>query len=102
MENQTISNRSIGMPPERPSNYLVLSIISVIFCCNILGAVSLYFAAQVNAKYEGGNYEGALSDSKNAKTWGIVALVLGGLFYGAFLLIYGVAIFAAISQGSAY
>ena len=62
----------------RPSNYLAIAIIGTLLCC-IPGIVSIVYAAKVNGLYADGKYEQAQSDSKNAKTWGIVAIVLGGL-----------------------
>ncbi len=89
--NNTLSNAG-DMPQEKPSNYLILAIVTTFFCCQITGVVSIIYAARVNAKWAGGNYEGALEDSKNAKLWGIIGLVLGVIigicviaFYGAIL-----------------
>ena len=62
----------------RPSNYLAIAIIGTLLCC-IPGIVSIVYAAKVNGLYADGKYEQAQSASKNAKTWGIVAIVLGGL-----------------------
>ena len=60
----------------RPSNYLALSIIGILLCC-IPGIVSVIYAARVNGLYAEGKYAQANAASSNAKTWGIVALVLG-------------------------
>ena len=96
MENQTTIS---GHPPERPSNYLILAIVTTFLCCNITGVVSIIYAARVNAKWEGGNYEGAISDSKNAKLWGLIGLIGGFVFMGIIMLLYGAMIFAAINSG---
>ena len=66
--------------PPRPSNYLVLAILSTIACCLPLGIVSIIYAAKVNSEYDHGNYLAAESASKNAKIWGLVSV-------GAFVLI---------------
>jgi len=50
-----------------PPNYLVFAILATIFCCQILGIVSIVFAAQVNSKWNSGDTQGALIASKNAK-----------------------------------
>lgn len=67
-----------GAPP--PGNNLVLGIlatvVSVMFCCLPHGLISLIFALQVNSKATAGDMSGALSAAKQAKTWGIVSLVL--------------------------
>ena len=62
----------------RPNNYLVIAIIGTLLCC-IPGIVSIVYAAKVNGLYAEGKYTEADAASKNAKTWAIVALVLGGI-----------------------
>lgn len=62
----------------KPQNYLVIAIIGTLLCC-IPGIVSIVYAAKVNGLYAEGKYDQAMAASKNAKTWAIVALVLGGL-----------------------
>ena len=52
-----------------PPNYLVFAILTTIFCCQIFGIVSIVFAAQVNSKWNSGDFKGALEASKNAKLW---------------------------------
>lgn len=99
MENKSIQTGNIS---RRPNNYLVLAIITTFLCCNITGVVSIVYAAQVNAKWEGGNYEGAISDSKNAKLWGLIGLVGGFIIIALSMLIYGAAIVAAINSSNAY
>ncbi len=96
MENQPTTSANI---PERPNNYLILAIVTTFLCCNITGVVSIVYAAQVNAKWEGGNYEGAISDSKNAKLWGLIGLIGGFVLIGLMMLFYGAMIFAAIGSG---
>jgi hypothetical protein len=57
------------VPPPRPKNWLVESILATIFCCMPFGIVGIIFAAQVNDKYDSGDYEGALRSSKEAGKW---------------------------------
>ncbi|RNC87119.1 MAG: CD225/dispanin family protein [Winogradskyella sp.] len=85
--------------PPRPNNYLVLAIITTFLCCNVTGVVSIIYAAQVNAKWEGGNYQGAISDSKNAKLWGLIGLIGGFVLIALMMLFYGAAIIAAMNSG---
>ena len=96
MENQPTTSANI---PERPNNYLILAIVTTFLCCNITGVVSIVYAAQVNAKWEGGNYEGAISDSKNAKLWGLIGLIGGFVLIGLMMLFYGAMILTAIGSG---
>lgn len=67
--------------PTRPSNHLVMAIITTILCCLPAGIVSIVYASQINTKYNAGDYEGAERSSKNAKTWWIVALIAGLVVY---------------------
>lgn len=60
-----------------PPNYLVWAILSTILCCVPAGIVSIVFATKVNSKWQAGDQAGALKASNNAKTWAIVAAVLG-------------------------
>lgn len=86
--------------PRRPSNYLALAIISTIVCCLIPGIVSIVYATKVNSEYDNGNYDAAERASKNAKTWGIVAVVAGALFWIGAIAIYGFAIFGMLASGN--
>ena len=84
-------------PP--PPNYLVFAILTTIFCCQILGIVSIVFAAQVNSKWNSGDTQGAIDASRNAKMWAWIAfgsgLVLG--LIAMILALFGV--FAGIMGG---
>ena len=84
--------------PQRPNNYLVLAIITTFLCCNITGVVSIVYAARVDAKWAGGDYQGAISDSKNAKLWGLIGLIGGFILIALMMLIYGAAVVAALGS----
>ncbi|MHB1147951.1 MAG: CD225/dispanin family protein [Lutibacter sp.] len=80
------------MNQHQPKNYLIESILVTIFCCLPFGIVGIVFAAQVNAKYDAGDYEGAAKNSKEAKKWMIIGLISGlviGLFYLIFIFAIG-------------
>ncbi|MBW0013894.1 CD225/dispanin family protein [Mycobacterium sp.] len=71
-----------GYPPqqpvgEAPKNYLVWSILTTLFCCLIPGIVAIVFSAQVNGLWAQGRYADAQKMSNRAKTWVIIAAVLG-------------------------
>lgn len=92
-------SEQINQPQGPPPNYLVFAIIVTLFCCQILGIVSIVFAAQVNSKWNAGDFEGALNASKNAKLWAWVG-VASGIAVGviiAMLSVFGV--LAGISFG---
>lgn len=81
----------------RPQNYLVLAILTTIFCCIPTGIVSIVYSSKVNSLYAEGRYDEAMAASKTAKTWGIVGLVIGLLSYIIVFAIYGFAFFAILS-----
>ncbi|WP_297089066.1 CD225/dispanin family protein [uncultured Draconibacterium sp.] len=70
-------NDQVNQQQSPPPNYLVFAILVTIFCCQILGIVSIVFAAQVNSKFNAGDYQGALNASKNAKLWAWIGLASG-------------------------
>jgi len=83
-----------GMAPgEKPPNYLVPSILVTLCCCLILGIVAIVYAAQVDSKWNAGDFAGAYQASDNAKKWCWIAFGLGLL---ANLLVFGVQILAVI------
>lgn len=98
MENLTPTPTQ-NMPAEKPSNYLILAIVTTFFCCQITGVVSIVYAARVNAKWDGGDFHGAMEDSKNAKLWGLIGLIGGGILVLGIISIYGAIIASAIANG---
>jgi len=83
-------NEQVKQPQSPPPNYLVFAILTTIFCCQILGIVSIIYAAQVNSKWSSGDIEGALSASRNAKIWAWVA------FGSAFIIVALVTFLSAL------
>lgn len=77
----------------KPPNYLVQSILVTLCCCLPFGIASIVYAAQVDSKWNGGDYAGAMASSDSAKKWCLVALVLGLI---ANFLIFGLQFIAAI------
>jgi len=82
--------------PPMPTNHLALAIITTILCCLPAGIVSIVYASQVNTKYNAGDYEGAEKSSKNAKTWWIVALIVG------LVIVIAYALFIFVFAGEAF
>jgi hypothetical protein len=60
----------------KPPNYLVVAILTTLFCCLPFGIVSIVYAAQVDSKYNSGDYAGSLASSENAKKWAIISAVV--------------------------
>lgn len=75
-------------------NYLVYAILVTLFCCLPFGIVGIVYAAQVNGKLAGGDYQGALAASKNAKTWTLVGFIcglVGAVLYALMMILAAVA-----------
>ncbi|MBS3738495.1 CD225/dispanin family protein [Mesohalobacter halotolerans] len=84
--------------PKPPQNYLALSIISTLFCCQIFGIIAIIYASQVNSKFIAGDYQGAQSASNNAKVWSFLSIGIGLLVIIVFAIFYGAVAVAAISE----
>lgn len=94
-----MNEQQIQQPQTPPPNYLVFAILSTIFCCQILGIVSIVFAAQVNSKWASGDYQGALNASKNAKLWAWVAFGSGIVIALVFTLLAVFGVLAGLTFG---
>ncbi len=89
---ESLQGSAASQQPPVPTipNYLVQSILATVFCCLPLGIVAIIFAAQVNGKIQAGDMPGALSASKNAKTFCWIAFGLGlacTLMYITFIIL---------------
>jgi len=82
-----------------PPNYLVWAIVTTVLCCLPFGIVSIVYAAQVNSKWQMGDFEGAKLSSKNAKLWAWISfgVALAGALLWFLLVIFGV--FAGLGLG---
>src|SRR6266487_1043152 len=67
---------SYGTPPP---NHLVWAIISI-FLCWPLAIPAIIFANQVNQKFQMGDFAGAQDSSSKAKTYSLIATILGGIW----------------------
>jgi hypothetical protein len=65
--------------------YLWQSIVVTLLCCLPAGVVAIVQASKVQSRQQYGDIQGALSASRNARTWCIVSLVLGLLAVGIFV-----------------
>jgi|HubBroStandDraft_2_1064218.scaffolds.fasta_scaffold521301_2 hypothetical protein len=69
-------------------NQMVLAILSTLLCCLPFGIVSIVYAAQVNAKLNAGDVDGAQEASRQAGMWGWISVGLGvAVWVGYALLI---------------
>jgi hypothetical protein len=55
--------------PTKPDNYLVWAIVATLFCCWPAGIPAIVYAAQVDAKYNAGDYLGARESADKAQFW---------------------------------
>ena len=78
---------------------IVWSIINLILCCLPLGIVGLIFS--INAKNQP-TYEQAQEHLKKAKTWNLVGTIVGAVVEIIAVIIYVVALGAALSNGGYY
>lgn len=65
------------IPPARPKNWLVESILVTVFCCLPFGIAGIVFATQVNTKYDVGDYDGAAKASADAGKWTKIGFFIG-------------------------
>lgn len=70
----------------KPKNYLVESILALIFCCWPLGIVAVINASKVNSAYDQGNYAEALQKSEEAKKWMRYTVIAGIVVLVAYLI----------------
>lgn len=61
----------------KPPNCLVWAILATLFCCLPFGIVAIVYAAQVDSKFNTGDYYGALKSSDNAKKWCWASFITG-------------------------
>jgi hypothetical protein len=74
-----------------PANYLVWSILTLIFCCWPLSIASIVFAAQVNGKYAAGDMAGAQESSRKAKQFALWSAIAACVLYGLLIALFIVA-----------
>ncbi|WP_129718376.1 CD225/dispanin family protein [Pedobacter sp. SYP-B3415] len=77
----------------RPKNYLVESILVTILCCLPLGIAGIVNAANVNSRYDAGDYAGAQAASKDAWKYTKLGFIIGlvvGILYFVVVVILGV------------
>lgn len=82
-----------------PKTYLVETILTTIFCCWPLGIPAIIYAARVEKKFYAGDIIGAETDSANAKKWMLINIGASVLLWIGYFGIFGLAIFAGLSDG---
>ncbi len=66
-----------GAAGPKPKNYLVESILCLLCCSGVFAIPAIIYAAQVDSKYNSGDYRGAVESSDKAKMWCIIAVCIG-------------------------
>lgn len=97
-----MNEQQINQQQTPPPNYLVFAILTTIFCCQILGIVSIVFAAQVNSRWNSGDIAGANDASRNAKLWAWIAFGSGLLTAVVMTLLAVLGVFAGIMSGAGF
>ncbi|MDQ2985572.1 MAG: CD225/dispanin family protein [Armatimonadota bacterium] len=80
-------SRPASMPP--PKNYLIESILATVLCCLPFGIAAIVNASKVDRLAYQGDYSGATEAANKAKTFSIVAVIVGlvvNIAYLAFML----------------
>lgn len=73
------------VPARRIDNHLILAIVVTVLCCLPFGIVGIVYAAQVNAKVQGGDIAGAEHAARRARMWSLWGLALGVVVYGIYI-----------------
>lgn len=73
-----------------PPNYLVWAILATLFCCLPSGIVAIIYAAQVNSKYQGGDYAGAVDASNKAKLWSWISFGVGFIVTAFYIILIAI------------
>lgn len=91
--NRPLSRRVSRAPVK---DYMIESILSLLFCGGLIAIPALIYASQVRSKQSAGDYEGAVEASRNAKKWLTIAV---GVACGLLLLcVLLVAVVAALGR----
>lgn len=77
------------------ANHMVGAILCTLFCCLPCGIVAIVKASQVNTKLAQGDVAGAEDAARSAKTWILVAVILGVIVILINILIQLIALIAA-------
>lgn len=86
-------NQTHQMPvqqQQKPNSYMWLGICTTLLCCLPLGLVSIFYASKVDTCMAQGDYNGAVNNSNNARTWGIISAIVG-LLVGFLAFVAGMA-----------
>lgn len=83
-----------------PKTWMAESILVTIFCCLPFGIVGIVNASKVSSLFAAGNYEGAQRASADAGKWTKIGFIVGLVVGVIYLVVYGAAIWALLSQAN--
>ncbi len=92
-QSQSFNNSTNNIPPK---SWLIESILVTVFCCQILGIISIIYAASVESKFYRGDIHGAESASETAKTLVIVSAAIGVLTIVGIIIFTMMGVFAGL------
>jgi hypothetical protein len=87
-------------PPGSVKNYLLESILSLVFCGGLIAIPAIVYASQVDGKLAQGDYHGAVEASNNAKMWLTIAVSVGIVCGLLPLCFYGMMMMAVVAGGA--
>lgn len=74
-------------PPPMPDNYMVLAVLSLLFCFWPFSIVSIVYASKVSSYYISGDYVGAQKASQNAKKWASWSALTLFIIFGVVIIV---------------
>jgi hypothetical protein len=97
---QSDYNAGGNTPLPHIKNYLVESILCVIFCCRPFAIVGIVFAAQVDKFLRAGLIDLAMESSEKAKKWTLISFIVGLVVNVGFIALYATGIIAGLTDYS--
>jgi hypothetical protein len=79
--------------PPMPDNYMIWSILSLVFCCWLISIFAIIESSKVSTLYCSGDYAGAQKASENAKKytlWSALSIVVAVGLYLLAIFVFGV------------
>ena len=81
-------------------DYLICSLINLIFCGCVLGIPAVICSCLAREKYDKGDFNGGNSNGNSAKILNIIAFVLGAIGYIIVIILFatGIALVASVAS----
>lgn len=97
MTNPFASEPASNAGGQKPENYLILTILSTLFCCLPIGAYAIYQSLQVDKLWGQGQVVEAAQASESAKKFAIISAVCGVVGIVLYMIL---SVFVFASTGS--